>query len=306
MAVYRRASRRRYILLVIILTSVTLITLDSRREDKGPLGVVARGAHTVVSPIERGVDAVADPVSDWFDGVADGGSLKDENEKLKQELAGIRDEQRRAESVLEQNRILREQADLPILDDVERHVAHVVNASPGNFEWTVTIDKGDEHGISKGMPVISEAGLVGRVLDSWRGGATILLLRDPESNVSVKVMPTGVRGVAEGVEGSKLLKVDIDDSDVEITPGAEVFTSGLENSSFPEDISVGTVESVEKQGAGLGQTLRVKPHVDFGSLEYVTVLQWVPGKGPIYATTTTSSTTTTVPEETTTTEGSGD
>ncbi len=181
-----------------------------------------------------------------------------------------------------------------------------MNASPGNFEWTVTIDKGDEHGISKGMPVISEAGLVGRVLASWRGGATILLLRDPESNVSVKVMPTGVRGVAEGVEGSKRLKVDIDDSDVEITPGAEVITSGLENSSFPEDISVGTVESVEKQGAGLGQTLRVKPHVDFGSLEYVTVLQWVPGKGPIYATTTTSRTTTTVPEETTTTEGSGD
>ena len=306
MAVYRRASRRRYILLVIVLTSVTLITLDTRRDDKGPMGVVARGAHTVVSPIERGVDAVFDPVSDWFDGVTDSGSLKDENERLQRELDAMRNDQRRAEAVLEENRILRAQAELQILDDVERHVAHVVNTSPGNFEWTVDIDKGSEKDFSKGMPVISEAGLVGRVLDAWDGGAKVLLLRDPSSNVSVSVLPSGARGVAEGVEGSKLLKVDIDDSEAVIEIGNEVVTSGLENSSFPAGISVGTVVSVEPQGAGLGQTLRVEPHVDFGSLEYVTVLLWVPRQGPIYATTTTTTTTTTVPPESTTTTAADD
>ena len=70
-----------------------------------------------------------------------------------------------------------------------RVTARVVNRSPGNFESTVTIDKGEESGISPDMPVIGPGGLVGRVLEAWNGGAKVLLLIDPESDVGVRVQP---------------------------------------------------------------------------------------------------------------------
>jgi rod shape-determining protein MreC len=303
MAVYRRASRRRYVLLLIVLTAVTLITLDSRRDDGGTLGPVGRVAHTIVSPVEKAVDAVAEPIGDWFDGVTEGQSLRRENERLRRRMDEMEDEQRQARAALEENKTFREILDLDILDEVPRVTARVVNRSTGNFEWTVTLDKGQESGISKNMPVLGPQGLAGRVLDSWEGGSKILLLIDPNSGVGVRVLPSNVTGAARGRAGSDLLTVDLDVREG-VAVGDEVVTSGLENSTFPEGLSVGTVTEVEGQAVGQGMTVRVRPWVDFDALEYVTVLRWVPGQGPVVPSTTTpttvggaASTTTTLPPE---------
>ncbi|GIU88458.1 MAG: rod shape-determining protein MreC [Acidimicrobiia bacterium] len=288
MSVHRREGRRRYLLLLLVLTAVTLVTLDSRRDDGGPLGVVGRAAHVVVAPFERAVDAVADPLGDWFDGVTDGRALKRENEELRERIAELEDAERRARTVLRENEELRRLHELPVLDDVERTTAQVVHRSVGNFEWTITIDKGSEHGISPDMPVLAVDGLVGKVLESWRGGAKVRLLVDPDSNVAVRVDPDGATGVAEGRAGSDLLRVDLDDDD-RVFVGNTVVTSGLENSVFPGGLPVGRVAEVEDLSGGRGRVARVAPFVDFDALEFVTVLRWVPGQGRVVAPTTTTT-----------------
>jgi rod shape-determining protein MreC len=290
---HRRANRR-YVLVLLVLTAVTLITLDNRRDDSGASGVVGRGAHALVSPIERAVDAVASPISDWFDGIKDGRSLKAENRDLRERLGDLEDERRRAKAALEQNKTYEKLLGLPILDDVPRVTARVVNRTPSNFEWTVTLDKGEETGISPDMVVLGPDGLVGRVLDSWRGGAKVLLLVDPESNVGVRVLPGLVSGIAEGVAGSKHLRVELD-NDVPVAIGDEVVTSGLENSSFPEGLSVGRITKVDQEPGGLGTVVEVEPWSHFAALEYVTVLRWVPGQGAVVAPTTTVPPPTTAP-----------
>src|SRR5262249_38589798 len=108
MAGVRRASRRRYVLGVVVLTALTLITLDSRNGRSGPLGALGRAAHTVVSPIEDGVDSVASPVSDWWHGVTDSGDLKSENRDLKNEVATLKGQEDSAKAAIQENTILRE------------------------------------------------------------------------------------------------------------------------------------------------------------------------------------------------------
>ena len=296
---YRRANRR-YVLLVLVLTAITLITLDSRRDEPGALGAVGRAAHALVSPIESAVDTVVSPVADWFDGITEGSSIKEENRELRARLQELEDEQRQAAAALAQNETLRQLAELPILSEVPRVTARVVNRSQGNFEWTITLDKGQESGISPDMPVMGPAGLVGRVLDSWNGGAKVLLLVDPNSNVGVRVLPGLVSGIAEGIAGSDELRVDLD-ANAQASLDDDVVTSGLENSSFPEGLSVGKVTEVEVQPGGLGTIVRVDPWTDFGELEFVTVLRWVPGQGPVTTTTTTTTTPPPPPEPSPTT-----
>ena len=99
---YRRANRR-YILLVLVLTAITLITLDSRRDDAGALGTVGRAAHTLVSPIDRAVNAVVSPVSDWLSGVTDGKSLKSQNRELRARVGELENQERTAKAALAQN-----------------------------------------------------------------------------------------------------------------------------------------------------------------------------------------------------------
>src|SRR5262245_30581677 len=130
---YRRANRR-FVLLVLVLTAITLITLDSRRDESGALGAVGRAAHTLVSPIERAVTAVTNPIADWFDGVTDGKALKKENRELRSRLDEQQQRQHDAVTALEENETLRRLLELPVLSDVPRSTAKVVNRSPGNFE----------------------------------------------------------------------------------------------------------------------------------------------------------------------------
>ena len=295
MAVYRRTNRRRYVLLLVVLTSVTLITLDRRNNDSGLIGTVGRAAHTLVSPVERGVDAVARPVGDWFDGVFSAGSLEEKNQKLRDRVAQLEGEVRAGKAAVLENEELKHATQIPVNSEVPRVVARVVNGSPGNFESTVTIDRGTKSGIMVDMPVLVHDGVVGRVVQVWRDGAKVRLLTDARFSVAARIAQDRVSGIASGRAGSSTMVLDLDGvpDDAHIARGDLVETSGFEGSSFPAGLQIGSVSDVARQPGGLPPHVRVKPFVDFSRLEYVSVLKWAPGQGPVTTTTTTTSTTTT-------------
>ncbi|HEX5615933.1 MAG TPA: rod shape-determining protein MreC [Acidimicrobiia bacterium] len=300
MAMYRRGNRRRrYVLLLLVLTAITLITLDRRSDDEGPLGVVGRVAHHVVNPIVSGVDWVADPVGDWFAGVFDGGSLKDENDELRDRVDELERELDEVDSALEENRQFKDLLALPITDDIDRVYARVIAGAPGNFEQTLTLNKGSADGIVEDMPVIAARGLVGRVIEVWGNGSKVLLLTDPRSGVGVRLVPSRVTGVAQGRAGSDTLALQIGDVDIDIAEGDQAETSGLEGSTYPPNLPVGAVGAVAREPGGTGQRVRVVPFVRFADVEHVMVLKWAPGSGPVVTTTTTAPPTTTSTTSTT-------
>src|SRR6476660_10190177 len=103
MAGVRRASRRRYVLRVIVLTAVTLITLDTRNGRSGPLGALGRGAHTIVAPVQSSVSDIARPVGDWWNGLTDAGDIKAENRRLRGEVEKLKGRQRDAQQAIDEN-----------------------------------------------------------------------------------------------------------------------------------------------------------------------------------------------------------
>jgi rod shape-determining protein MreC len=293
------------VLLLLVLTAVTLITLDARGGRSGSLGAVGRAAHTVVSPIERGVSAAVRPIGDWWDGVVDAGDLKRENRELEQRVAELEGQQNAAEHAITENEQFKELLQLPILSEVPKVAARVVNRDPGNFESTLTIDKGSEVGIARDMPVLAGKGLLGKVIEVWRGGAKVRVLVDSDSAVGVQTEQKpghdSTTGIAQGRAGSRDIVVEDFDVEKPVRVGDPIVTSGLENSVFPYGLPVGKVVKVERLEGGLGTRVRIRPYVDFDGVAYVIVLKWVPGEGPVVATTTTP---TTAPPPTTTVPGS--
>jgi rod shape-determining protein MreC len=293
--------RRRYVLVLLVLASVTLITLDQRQGESGPVGGVGRFAHRVVSPVSDLASTVFNPVSDWFDGVIHSGSLKRDNARLKRALEQERIKARRNESALAQNEILTKLSGQPYLDAIPSKVARVIASSPGNFERTVTLDRGSESGIQVGMPVVAAGGLVGRVFEVWKGGCDVLLVEDPEFAVGVRMVRERITGIAQGQAGLSTLTVDFSGplSSARLPRKGElVETSGLQESTFPPGIPVGTVASVSVSDDGLTIGADLDPLVDIANLEYVKVLLWKTGSVAPRA--LTSTTTTTTPRRTTT------
>jgi len=307
MATPRGANRRRFVLALLVLTSLTLITLDSRAGRSGPLGSVGRIAHDVVSPIQRAANAVAGPVSDWWSGVVDSGRLKRQNRSLRAQIAELKGKNQQAQVALNENKLLHAELGLgEMLGGGHPIPVRVVNGDPGNFQSTITIDRGQEAGIEKGMAVAAPDGVVGHVIASWHGGADVRLLTDPESAIAVRTLQHAAVGIAQGQAGSRQLVASDFAAGAHIKKGDTVVTANVANSLYPPDLTVGTVTAVDVQPAGLGLVVHIAPSVDFGALDYVVVLHWVPGEGPVVAIpiTTTTTTTTTRGSASTTTVGS--
>lgn len=298
--------RRRYVLVLLVLTSVTLITLDQRNGDSGPMGSVGRFAHRVVSPVSDLASTALNPVSDWFDGVIHAGSLKRDNARLKRALAQARINADRGKAALVQNRLLTRLSGQPYLDDIPAVVGRVVASAPGNFERTITLDRGSERGIEVDMPVVAADGLVGRVFQVWDGGCTVLLLQDSKFAVGVRMVRERITGIAEGHAGRSTLSVDFSGPlSAQDRPRARELaeTSGQQGSTFPPSVPVGNVASVSVSDDGLTIEVRLVPLVDVASLEYVKVLRWHVGSPVPPALTATTTTTTRATTTSTSTSG---
>jgi rod shape-determining protein MreC len=274
--VYQPGNRRRTILALIVLTAVTLITLDVR--GSGPISALRGGAHDVVNPIAGAFDTVFSPVGDWIDGVTSAASLKDENAQLRRRLDTARGQAAAARAATQENKDLKKLLDLPFVENADAIAAQVVEGAPSNFEFTVQIGKGETDGVGVDMPVVTGAGLVGRVLEVSRDRATVLLVKDPQSGVGVRIEKSSTSGVVKGRGDSDTLRVDFVDPNAGVTKGEVVYTSGQQNSSFPAAIPIGTVSKVTKAHGDLQQDVLVKPLVDFSHLDYVKVLRPPPGR----------------------------
>ncbi|HLG00567.1 MAG TPA: rod shape-determining protein MreC [Acidimicrobiia bacterium] len=277
MAVYRR-SQRRTVLVLLVLTSITLVTLDLRGGSDGPIGFVRRTARDAFAPVESGADALFRPLGDFLDGISRSGSLKSENRALHKRIDDLEGQLARAGGLDRENEVLRKLLNLPFAGEIETLAAKVVSFAPGNFEWTATIDRGSRDGIEEDMPVVSGEGLVGRIIEVSDTRAKILLLTDPRMSVGIRLAGVSDEtGVTTGLAGKDVLQVDLIDPDTPVDEEELVVTSGLQQARFPPGIPVGTVVSVSTRRGALQKDLRVRPLADLERIEFVEVLLWKNG-----------------------------
>jgi rod shape-determining protein MreC len=126
------------------------------------------------------------------------------------------------------------------------------------------------------MPVVTGAGLVGKVVAVSQERATVLLLTDPSFNIGIRLSGSGDVGVARGNGSRQPLPVDLVDVGTKVTGHEVVVTSGLQGSVFPADIPVGRVRSAKVQPGSLQQEISIDPVVDLSRLDFIKVLLWQP------------------------------
>ncbi len=281
MAVAQRSGRSRYRLLLLILTAVTLLTLDFR--GFGPLETAQSRVRDVLEPVVSAVDVVLGPVAEVWTVMFSYNDLRDENARLRDEVDRLGSADIR--SVAQQDAFDRLLAATGVtyVEGVERLTATVLRDSPGNFDDDVmSIDVGRRHGVAPGMAVVTSAGFVGRVETVDAVSSTVTAVSDPGLVIGVRLLDTGDVGLGHGLAGDPtLLVVDAglrwpETGDLSELPaiGSPVVTAA--GSRYPADIPVGRVASVEPAEAGLAQLVTVELAADVQDLGYVTVLLQAP------------------------------
>lgn len=277
-----RGSRRlRLTLALLLLTSLTLVTLDFRAGGSS----VRRGARTVAAavfgPAERAVSAVARPVRQTVVGIAHLGGYQAEATRLRRDNDTLRSQLRMAE--LDRRRATELDQLLRVAGAGQYKVvpAQVVGLGGAlGFESTATIDAGSRDGLRPDMTVLSGRGLVGRVKAVGPFSATVLLATDRESSVGARLAGSLQVGAVTG-DGMRPLTLQLFDPQAKLVRGDRLVTFGSAGSRpFVPGVPIGAVSQIESTPGALTRSALVQPYVDFGGLDLVGVVVQPPRQDP--------------------------
>ncbi len=149
--------------------------------------------------------------------------------------------------------------------------AAVIGKDPSPFLHYVIIDHGSDEGIRRGMPVVTQSGLVGRIDSVTAGAARVQLITDPSSIVNIKLQNQDVDAQISGsITGEITLEMVPQDTNLEA--GEIILTSGL-GGSYPANLLIGQVITVRQFENELFQTATVQPIVDYSQLQAVLVIK---------------------------------
>lgn len=272
---HKRPSRT--VLVLLLLASFALITLDVRGDDDSPIEPMRSAAGDAFGPVEEVTAAVVRPFQAVPEFFATTGSLREDLEQLEAENASLRGAL--ATTVVDRNRAAELDGLLQSSSSTGYALvpARVIAIGPAQaFSRTVTIDAGTSSGVFPDLTVLNNDGLVGRVIRADRGTATVLLIVDAESVVGGRLgssMEVGFlrgRGRA-GNEG----RLDLDLVDNAVTPGKDdiLVTWGSKNSApYVSGVPIGRVTAVFSSPRQLSKQAIIDPLVDFSSLDLVGVV----------------------------------
>ena len=271
----RRPSRA--VLVLLLLASFTLITLDVRGGSDSPLEPVRSAMGDVLGPVENTTAAAVRPfaaIPGFFRTTGglrrDVARLEAENSQLKGELAGVSVDRNRA-------------AELDGLLATSKSTgyalvpARVVAMGPAqSFSRTVTIDAGTRAGIRPDMTVLNNDGLVGRVVRADRSTATVLLLVDQDSVVGGRLGSSMEVGLLRGrgaVGGDERLDLDLVDPSATVTRDDVLVTWGSKKGApYVAGVPIGRVTAVASTPRQQSVQAVISPYVDFTSLDLVGVV----------------------------------
>lgn len=265
------SNRSRLLLVILLVTSLFLITLDLRGVN---ITKNSRSAtQSFLAPIQRGVSDFFSPVGSFFSDIKDFGKTKSELKDLKKENAKLREKVIFNKDTLGQLKKLQNVLDLAGRGKYKVVSARVIGkGSSATFSQTITIDAGSNDGVLKDMTVIGELGLVGVVKSTTTTSAIVLLMSDPTFRIGVRVARSQSIGVLLG-EGDNNYTLQLLDPSGSIEKGDVLLSLGSDkNKPFVPGVPVGYVRSVNNSSATLTQEARVSSYSNLGSIGVVSVI----------------------------------
>jgi rod shape-determining protein MreC len=261
--------RTGYLLIALLLGQLVMVAIQGARSTRSRTYAEVAGLR-VLGPAARLVTLTTGGAADLGHKVELQGRLLDENRRLRREVEELR---------LRMLRLADVEQDLTRLGDAVRYSApllgqiravDVVYADYASWLRSLLLFTGKQPAAFN-QPVVSSAGLVGRVMAVAGPYAKVQLITDRAASVGGMVLRTRRQGVVRGGGEGGGLTFDYVPATADVRPGDVILTAGIDG-VYPRGITVGTVVAVDP-GGQLFRKIRLAPAVDFGALDQVYLLE---------------------------------
>jgi rod shape-determining protein MreC len=276
---YGGDNRGRLLIIVLIVTSLFLVTLDLR--GVAVIDGVRTGAQTVLTPFQKAGSWAITPFRNFASDITHLGRTRNQINKLKAENESLRRKLLNRKVADAQLGQLKKVLDLAGKGEYKVVSAKVISqGSSTSFTQTITIDAGTSSNISKNMTVISGYGLVGVVKKAYSHSALVLLASDPAFKIGARIAGSQQIGILSG-QGNRKGVLQLLDNSTEVKVGDAILARGSQNGRpFVPGVPIGEVTRVDNSPGAVSQTAEVKFYANFSTLGVVSVVISNPKSDP--------------------------
>ena len=240
-AFLQKGAAQRFSLLVLIIISVILLSLDFYKAK--PLNIfrsiskdiIYRGSFIISLPF-KSLDRGYKTVKTHF-------TFYDDYQNLKNELYILKAQQSEIEFLKMQNKELKIVISDVLHTNIKNVIAKVILDKQSPFLKSIILNKGTNSNLKKGMAVLHKKNMVGRIVEVNYLSSRVLLVNDLNSKIPVKIQPSGENAIMSG-EGNNLASLDFLPKLSTIEEKNIVFTSGSDG-VFDDGIPIGKITEIE-------------------------------------------------------------
>lgn len=254
----------RWRLIPIFFLTLTVFTVLLHRIHAAPIVKLRIAVSDLVTPV---FSAVSEPIHAAMDGVGSVTGIRDlraENIRLTEENKRLQQWYDTALRLEAENRSLKSLLNVKVEPEYDFITTRVVADPGGSFIKSILVAAGEEDGIRKGLAVMGEKGMVGRVVEVGRNASRILLVTDLNARIPVVIEGTRHKAILSGQNRDTMV---LNHLPLDSLPavGARIVTSG-DGGMLPPHLPIGKIVS-----HGNGQ-VQVLPLDDIGQMEFVRVV----------------------------------
>jgi rod shape-determining protein MreC len=268
---YGGDNRGRLLIIVLLVTSLFLITLDLRGVQV--IDGLRTGTQTALTPVQKVGSWVVSPFRNFLSDVTHLGRTRNQMEKLKAENEKLRLKLQNRETADAQLKQLKGVLNLAGTGGYKVVSAKVISqGSSTSFTQTIAIDAGTTSGIHTNMTVLSGYGLVGVVKYAYPNSALVQLASDPAFKIGARIAGTQQIGILSG-QGTRKGVLQLLDNTTQVRKGDVLLARGSQNGRpFVPGVPIGEVTSVDNSPGAVTQTADVKFYTNFSTLGVVAVV----------------------------------
>ena len=268
---YGGDNRGRLLIIVLLVTSLFLITLDLRGVQV--IDGLRTGTQTALTPVQKAGSWLVSPFRNFLSDVTHLGRTRNQMEKLTAENEKLRLTLQNRETADAQLKQLKGVLNLAGTAGYEVVNAKVISqGSTTSFTQTITIDAGTSSGVRANMTVLSGYGLVGVVKYAYRDSALVQLASDPAFKIGARIAGTQQIGILSG-QGTRKGVLQLLDNTTQVRKGDALLARGSQNGRpFVPGVPIGEVISVDNSPGAVTQTADVKFYTNFSTLGVVAVV----------------------------------
>lgn len=265
------STRLRIILVLAVLITAGLSVLSGLTSQSIP-DLLVQGA---LAPFRAAGSALTDAAEKYYSYMFRYEALEAENKKLKEELANMQDNARRADVVSRENDRLRVLTELEAANESYELVdAYVISWNANEWSSSFTINKGTASGVETGMCAVTANGeVVGLVTEAGSNYAVVKSILDASIEISAVISASGYNGVVRGAYNTGLagmLRMEYVSSAAVIRNNDQVMTSG--STVYPRGLVLGNIVDAGFDDTGIAKYAIVKPSADIEKLEQVFII----------------------------------